>query len=98
MSLLIPVERLHETSTLVAFYHPAPAYPVHILIVPKRARQNLQDLSAQDADFMIDLFATVRHLVETLDLAPTGYRLICNGGAYQDIPQLHFHLISAQPD
>jgi histidine triad (HIT) family protein len=94
MSFIIPVNRLHETETLLAFYHPKPSYPVHILIVPKKARRELKNLTHADSDFMIDLFATVQTLVADLDLEQTGYRLICNGGAYQDVPQLHFHLVS----
>jgi len=93
MSWVLPVDRLHETETLVAFYHPAPSYPLHILIVPKRARRSLMQLSDADSAFMIDLFATVRLLVERLDLAAGGYQLIANGGSYQDVPQLHFHLV-----
>ena len=27
-------------------------------------------------------------------LAESGYRLIVNGGKYQDFPYLHFHLVS----
>jgi histidine triad (HIT) family protein len=94
MSFAIPVKRLRETNTLVAFYHPKPSYPVHILIVPKRARASLADLTPEDADFTADLFAVAQSLTLELGLAERGYRLICNGGAYQDIPQLHFHLIS----
>lgn len=40
MSFAIPVERLHETLTLLAFYHPKPSYAVHILLVPKRSIPN----------------------------------------------------------
>lgn len=94
MSWTIPVNCLHETDTLMAFHHPAPGYPVHILIVPKRKRRDLSALDDTDADFTTDLFATVRLLVERFDLNTDGYRLICNGGAYQDVPHLHFHLIS----
>jgi histidine triad (HIT) family protein len=96
MSFLIPVDRLHETETLVAFHHPRPSYPVHVLIVPKRARGKLTDVTAADVDFMADLFAAVRLLVDKLALEGPGYRLICNGGPYQDVPQLHFHLVSGE--
>jgi hypothetical protein len=34
------------------------------------------------------------NLVRRFDLARSGYRLIVNGGQAQDIPQLHFHLVS----
>jgi histidine triad (HIT) family protein len=94
MSFAIPLERLHETATLIAFHHPQPGYPLHVLLVPKRARQSLADLTASDADFLIDLFQTVQLLVERFNLEPAGYRLIANGGRYQDVPHLHFHLIS----
>jgi histidine triad (HIT) family protein len=93
MSFLIPVQRLRETPTLVAFYHPQPNYPVHILIVPKRAISNLLEITPADEPFLVDLFACVRELVLELQLDKQGYRLVANGGEYQDIPQLHFHLI-----
>lgn len=94
MSFLIPIQRLRETSTLLAFYHPQPSYPVHILIVPKRAITDLLEITPEDQPFLIDLFACVRELVLELHLDKQGYRLIANGGSFQDIPQLHFHLIS----
>ena len=94
MSWIIPVQRLRETPTLVAFHHPRPSHPVHILIVPKRPYASLLDLPLDAADFMRDLFETAQSLVRELGLEPGGYRLIVNGGAYQDVPHLHFHLIA----
>jgi histidine triad (HIT) family protein len=94
MSFAIPVRRLRETASLMAFYHPNPAYPVHVLIVPKQACASLMELSAQDAGFLADLVAAVQWLVRDLGLENKGYRLVVNGGEYQDVAQLHFHLIS----
>jgi histidine triad (HIT) family protein len=94
MSFAIPLRRLRETSSLLAFQHPSPAYPVHVLIVPKRAYASLMELSAQDERFLTDLVETVQSLVRELGLESRGYRLVVNGGEYQDVPQLHFHLIS----
>ena len=94
MSFAIPVKRLRETDTLLAFYHPKPSYPVHILLVPKRAIRSLMDLSVNDMDFYADLVQTVQSLVSELGLEARGYRLVVNGGEYQDVGQLHFHLIS----
>lgn len=88
------MKRLRETDTLLAFYHPKPSYPLHILLVPKRERKDLMDVQAADADFLLDLVQTVQSLVQELNLEPGGYRLITNGGAYQDIPHLHFHLVA----
>jgi histidine triad (HIT) family protein len=94
MAFAIPIKRLRETATLLAFNHPSPGYPVHVLIIPKREYRSLLDLDPADTAFQRDLFETVRSLVIELCLEKTGYRLIANGGAYQDIPILHFHLIA----
>ena len=94
MSFALPLGRLYETETLLAFHHPQPAYALHILIVPRRRLSGLGDLGPEDVDFMRDLFTAVRWLVAEFDLEMRGYRLIANGGAYQDVPHLHFHLVS----
>ena len=95
MNAVIPVRRLYDTDTLMAFHHPNPSSPFHVLIVPKKAVASLAELDAADTHFLTDLYATVQSLVRQFHL--TAYRFIVNGGEYQDFPQLHFHLISDTP-
>ena len=92
MSFAIPVQRLRETDTLLAFYHPKPSYKFHVLLVPKRAVASLNEFNATDIEFLRDLYSAVQSLVIEFHLP--AYRLVVNGGEYQDFPQLHFHLIS----
>ncbi len=92
MSFAIPVKRLRETETLMAFYHPKPSYKFHVLLVPKKAVASLKEIDSTDMAFLTDLYSTVQSLVNEFHLP--AYRLIVNGGEYQDFPQLHFHLIS----
>jgi histidine triad (HIT) family protein len=92
MSVAIPVKRLRETGTLMAFRHPQPAYPFHVLIVPKKAVASLAELDPADTAFLADLYSSVQSLVEEFKLP--AYRLVVNGGEFQDFPQLHFHLIA----
>jgi histidine triad (HIT) family protein len=91
---LLPVNRLRETATLVAFYHPQPVYETHILLVPKRPYPNLMALDPDDTALLQELMQTVQSLVQELGLEQGGYRLITNGGTFQDVPHLHFHLIA----
>lgn len=93
MSFTIPVKRLRETKTLMAFHHPKPSYSFHVLLVPKRAVASLKEFDSTDTTFLSDLYSTVQSLVDEFNLA--AYRLIVNGGEYQDFPQLHFHLVSS---
>ena len=92
MSFAIPVQRLRETDTLMAFHHPQPSYTFHVLLVPKKSVSSLKELDASDTKFLSDLYSTVQSLIDEFELA--AYRLIVNGGEYQDFPQLHFHLVS----
>ena len=95
MSFAIPVKRLRETSNLLAFHHPSPAYQFHVLILPKRQVDSLAKLDPSDTAFLRDLYSTVQSLVDEFQLK--AYRLIVNGGEYQDFPHLHFHLVSPSP-
>lgn len=92
MSFAIPVKRLRETDTLMVFYHPKPAYSFHVLLIPKKAVPSLKEFDSTDTTFLTDLYSTVQSLVDEFQLP--AWRLIVNGGEYQDFPQLHFHLIS----
>jgi histidine triad (HIT) family protein len=92
MSFAIPAKRLQETDTLLAFYHPKPASPFHVVLVPRKAVPSLMDLDPEQPEFLTNLYSAVQSLVTEFQLP--AYRLIVFVGEYQDFPYLHFHLIS----
>lgn len=94
LSHWMPLERLDETERVVAFYHPRPSYRVHVLLVPKRPFSSLLTLAQTDADILVDVHSIAQQLVTKLELEESGYSLIVNGGARQDVKQLHWHLIA----
>jgi histidine triad (HIT) family protein len=91
MASLLPVDRLRETEHLLAFRHPKPAYPFHVVIVPRKEIASFADLDPADP-FLSELVAAAQSLAAEYRLP--AYRLIVNGGAYQEFPRLHFHLVS----
>ena len=97
-SFAIPGEKLIENDTLIAFHHPSPSYPLHILIVPRSKFRSLMDLPSDEAAFEIGLFKAVKQLVKRFRLDENSYRLIANGGSAQEVDHLHFHLISDDYD
>ena len=94
VSWLLPVDKLYESSQVLAFHHPRPSHRVHVLIVPKRAVRSFLHLDEDDAPLLGDIVAAAQHLVRELELDEAGYRLLVNGGHYQEVGQLHFHLVS----
>ncbi len=90
----LPVNMLRETDSLLAFHHPRPAHAFHVLLLPRQAVRTLAELDPS-SPFLAELVAAVQSLVAEHHLA--AYRLIANGGEYQEFPHLHFHLVSDTP-
>lgn len=94
MTNFMPVDKLRNTDLVVAFHHPRPSHKVHILIVPKREIASFTALAPEDFPVLREIVRVAQELVIELGLREKGYRLIVNGGAYQDVAQMHYHLIS----
>ena len=61
--------------------------------MPKIAIRAFSDLEP-GSPFLADLVIAAQSLVAENRLA--SYRLIVNGGEYQEFPHLHFHLVSGK--
>jgi histidine triad (HIT) family protein len=85
----LPLRHVYRSDRLLVINHPRPSYPFHALIIPRRAIRNLQDIQA---DLLLEMLQTAASTAIQFGLQE--YRIVVNGGAYQDVPQLHFHLIS----
>lgn len=93
---LVPVNRLRETPDWLAFTHPKPTYPVHILIVPKRKIANWMELPLDDPVLYAEFVNLTQSMIKDFCLEDAGYRLIVNGGINQDFPHLHIHLVAGE--
>ena len=45
----IPVKKIYSSQDVLAFRHPRPSYENHVIISPRKAVQNLQQLAADGA-------------------------------------------------
>lgn len=91
----IVVEKVRETERVLAFQHTKPHWPVHIVIVPKKHIARLIEL--EDMSLIQEIFQIAKDIIEERGLAETNYRIITNGGSFQDSKHLHFHLVSGEP-
>ena len=91
----IPVNEAKETDRVLAFHHTKPSSTIHIVIVPKEHVAQLIEL----ADFTLikEIFEVAAEIIKDMGLAETNYKIITNGGSYQDSQHLHFHLVSGKP-
>ena len=97
-SFFVPGKRLCETRNWMAIRHPKPAYPVHILIIPKQAIADWLAFPVSEPELFSEFVDLSQRLIREEGLEKKAYRFIVNGGAYQSIPRLHVHLVSGDPD
>jgi len=89
-----PVRVVTETQRVLAFHHTRPAYPVHIVVIPRQHVESL--LALEDEALMVDLLRVIRQVAADV-LARTGAcRVVTNLGRYQESKHLHWHVISGE--
>jgi histidine triad (HIT) family protein len=91
---LLPVRRVLLAPTVIAFVHPRPNWPTHVLLVPRRAIASYRDVGPDNVAVVCQLFRTAPRVARLLRLGPADYSLLLNGGARQDVGQLHVHLVA----
>jgi histidine triad (HIT) family protein len=88
-------EILHANEQVIVFRDISPQAPVHLLIVPLKHIRSVNDLAAEDAPILGELFRAAQEMARRLNIARDGYRLFVNveRGGGQVIFHLHMHLI-----
>ncbi len=93
----IPAKILKETSNSISFLDAFPLAKGHVLVIPKKHHQKIQDMSDNEN---ADLFSLVHLMVSKVD-SMTGATLVAihNGKeAGQEVPHVHVHLVPRSID
>jgi histidine triad (HIT) family protein len=92
----VAAEVLYRTPTLVAIRDINPQAPVHVLVVPNRHVETLND--ADDAEFLGDLLLAAREVARRERIEVRGYRVVINNRAEsgQTVPHLHLHVLGGR--
>ncbi|MBP5534099.1 MAG: HIT domain-containing protein [Alphaproteobacteria bacterium] len=93
----IPTNKIYEDSYVIAFPDIHPKAATHVLVVPKNAYVDFNDLMENaSAEEIKGIFAAVKKVAAQLDVIDAGYRLVMNVGvgAGQEVPHLHVHILS----
>ncbi len=90
----IPVPLLYETENVVAFNDVNPQAPIHILVIPKKHYESLNE--TDDKNLLGDLLSAVKTV--TLKQGIKEYRTVVNTGrtAGQAVFHTHIHVLSGR--
>ncbi len=94
----IPTELLYEDEDVIAFNDIAPKSPVHILIVPKKHIDSVNNLEEENKELLGKLVLVAKDIAKEKGISETGYRLIFNTGrdAGQTVDHIHLHLMGGE--
>ena len=89
---------VYRDDQVTAFRDIQPVAPTHILIVPNKHIESVNDLETVDEPLMGHLLTTAGKLAKEEGIEQSGYRLIVNTGADggQAVLHIHLHLIGGQ--
>ncbi len=94
----IPADIVYEDDDVLAFNDISPQAPVHILIVPKKQVETINDFQDDDAELIGKIVLAAKRIAKEKGLSDNGYRLIfnTNADAGQTVFHVHCHLIGGR--
>lgn len=95
----IPSDKVYENDRVYAFRDIAPQAPIHVVIVPKMHIASANDITADNASVVADIYEAIPEIAKSLGLSESGYRIVNNCGkdAGQTVFHIHFHLLGGEP-
>lgn len=90
----IPSNIAYEDDRMICFHDAEPQAPVHVLAIPKKHIESLNDVKPEDEALMGHMMSKIKEIAEGLELND-GYRVVSNNGedAFQTVKHLHFHIL-----
>ena len=94
----IPADIVYEDDQVVAFRDIAPKAPTHVLVIPRKAIQRINEAQPEDQALLGHLLLKAAEVARSLGLGEDGFRLVLNNGrdAGETVPHLHCHILGGR--
>ncbi|WP_312651062.1 histidine triad nucleotide-binding protein [Proteiniclasticum sp.] len=94
----IPSTKVYEDENLFAFRDIDPKAPTHILLIPKKHIQSVNQIDDENVKVVSEAYLALKNIAVQEGINETGYRIVVNtlkdGG--QTVDHLHFHLLGGR--
>lgn len=89
---------VYSNPRVYAFYDINPAAPEHILVIPRKHLQSLNDASPDDQALLGELLTSAKEIAHQQGFANDGYRIVVNTGEFggQTVFHMHVHILSGR--
>ena len=94
-SWAIPVKKVYNSKEIIAFYHPQPSYENHMILSPKSAIRNLQEMASDRfSKYFVKIWETAKDICVMHPEYNDSFVIVANGGKRQEVQQVHFHMFT----
>ena len=92
----IPAKIAYEDESYIVIHDIQPQAPAHVLVIPKRQIETLNDLQPGDAELVGGMFLIAKKVMA--ELGHQDYRTVfnCGKGAQQSVFHLHLHVLAGR--
>lgn len=90
-----PADIVYEDDDTIVFNNIRPSAPIHLLVIPKKHIDSIDDIEVGDEELIGKTIITARNVARDKGLNESGYKLAVNvgKGGGQEVFHLHFHLL-----
>lgn len=86
-------DKVFENEKVIAFESIDPAAEVHTLVVSKKHVTTFMEI--EDADLIFEMTKAAQEVVKKKNIE-SGYKTVFNGGKYQYVPHIHWHVLGGK--
>jgi histidine triad (HIT) family protein len=92
----LPAKKVYEDDQIIAFYDIHPKASVHLLVIPKKHIETLNELTSEDSALISQLVLALPEIAAQQNLE--GFRVVVNNGpgSGQIVYHLHFHILGGK--
>ncbi len=88
----IEVRKVWEDERVLAFHHPRPKDPIHVVVIPKAHVPSILDPTALDGVLLSSMIRGVQETARRLGLDQQGFYVRVNAAAPDVTPHMHWHV------
>jgi histidine triad (HIT) family protein len=94
----IPSDKVFEDDSILAFRDIQPQAPTHIVIIPKRHIETMNDFTEADSGLISDMMLACKRIAAEQGLSENGYRIVinCNSDGGQSVSHIHAHVLGGR--
>ena len=94
----LPVSVVFEDERVLAFHHPDPGAPIHVVVVSKSHIASLLSEEATDGQLLASVLRAVQVSARSLGLDQAGFFVRANAAAPGVTPHMHWHVMGPGVD